>query len=44
MAIHHDNPAYGKLAKMSEELADEKIWEMLRKIDEKKRAKSSRKG
>lgn len=32
MAIHHDKPAYGKLAKTSEELTEEKLLEMLKKL------------
>lgn len=32
MAIHHDKMAYGKLAKTSEELSEEKIAEMLKQL------------
>lgn len=34
MTIHHDKLAYGKLAKTSEELSEEKIAEMLKKLEE----------
>lgn len=34
MTIHHDKLAYGKLAKTSEELSEEKIAEMLKKLKE----------
>lgn len=33
MAIHHDKMAYGKLAKTSEELSEEKLAEMLKKLN-----------
>lgn len=32
MTIHHDKMAYGKLEKTSEELSEEKIAEMLKKL------------
>lgn len=32
MTIHHDKAAYGKLAKTSEELSEEKIAQMLKKL------------
>lgn len=34
MTIHHDKLAYGKLAKTSEELTEEKLLEMLKKLKE----------
>lgn len=34
MTIHHDKMAYGKLAKTSEELSEEKLLEMLKKLNE----------
>lgn len=33
MTIHHDKMAYGKLAKTSEELSEEKLAEMLKKLN-----------
>lgn len=33
MAIHHDKMAYGKLAKTSEELSEEKLAEMLKRLN-----------
>ena len=33
MAIHHDKKAYGRLAKTSEELSEEKIAETLKKLN-----------
>lgn len=33
MAIHHDKMAYGRLAKTSEELSEEKLAEMLKKLN-----------
>lgn len=33
MAIHHDKMAYGKLAKTGEELSEEKLAEMLKKLN-----------
>ena len=38
MAIHHDKLAYGKLAKTSEELSEEKLLEMLKKLKEEEEA------
>lgn len=32
MTIHHDKMAYGKLAKTSEELSEEKLAEMLKRL------------
>lgn len=34
MTIHHDKLAYGKLAKMSEELSDEQITKMLGRLED----------
>lgn len=42
MAIHHDKPAYGKLAKTSEELTEEKLLEMLKKLKEEEEAESDK--
>lgn len=33
MTIHHDKMAYGKLAKTSEELSEEKLAEMLKRLN-----------
>ena len=35
MTIHHDKLAYGKLAPGSEELSEDKIFEMLAQLGEK---------
>lgn len=32
MTIHHDKKAYGRLAKTSEELSDEKILSMIKEL------------
>ena len=40
MTIHHDKLAYGKLAKTSEELSEEKISEMLKKLEEEEEPKN----
>ena len=40
MTIHHDKLAYGKLAKTSEELSEEKIAEMLKKLEEEEEPKN----
>lgn len=32
MTIHHDKKAYGRLAKTSEELSDEKILNMIKEL------------
>lgn len=34
MTIHHDKLAYGKLAPQSEELPEEKLLEMLARLEE----------
>lgn len=34
MTIHHDKLAYGKLAKTSEVLTEEKLLEMIKKLNE----------
>ena len=34
MTIHHDKMAYGRLARTSEELSEEKLAEMLKKLNE----------
>lgn len=36
MAIHHDKAAYGKLAKQSEDLSEERLAEMLKALSENK--------
>lgn len=36
MTIHHDKSAYGRLAKTSEELSEEKLEEMLKKLKDTK--------
>lgn len=33
MAIHHDKMAYGRLARTSEELSEEQLAEMLKKLN-----------
>lgn len=33
MTVHHDKPAYGKLAKTGEELSEEQILKMLKELD-----------
>lgn len=40
MTIHHDKLAYGKLAKTSEELSEEKIAEMLKKLEEEEESQN----
>ena len=34
MTIHHDKMAYGRLARTSEELSEDKLAEMLKKLNE----------
>lgn len=34
MAIHHDKMAYGRLARTSEELSEEQLAEMLKRLNE----------
>lgn len=36
MTIHHDKLAYGKLAKQSEELSEERLAQMLEELSENK--------
>ncbi len=42
MTIHHDKMAYGKLEKTSEELSEEKIAEMLKKLKSGEEVNSER--
>lgn len=42
MTIHHDKMAYGKLIATSEELSEEKIAEMLKKLNSEENDEATR--